>query len=301
MSKEDDTHSVSTTRLAGRWSQERRLEFIDFRLRWDGRLNRGDIVDYFGISIPQASLDIARYLEVAPGNLVYDRRSRVYLATETFKPVFPESGPQRFLNELLARASGIVGPETSFIGWQPSTAVAPSPARSLDADVLRAVLRAIREEHALQVLYQSMAKTEPTVRTLTPLAMAHDGFRWHVRAFCHSRLQCRDFVIARILKVNGVAPAGAKSADDLAWHNVLQLVLKPHPGLTEAKQRAIELDYGMTNGEVTLECREALLFYVLRRLGLEPRRPDTPEAQQIVLSNAPAIAPYLKSSDAGGG
>lgn len=52
-----------------RWGIERRLEFIDFRLFWEGRINRSDLTDQFGISTPQASADLARYQEMAPSNL----------------------------------------------------------------------------------------------------------------------------------------------------------------------------------------------------------------------------------------
>ena len=90
-----------------RWGQERRLEFIDFRLRWEGRLNRGDLMAFFGISVPQASLDIAKYLELAPENAAYDRSGKVYMPTESFRPIYPTNEPSRFLDELLARATGV--------------------------------------------------------------------------------------------------------------------------------------------------------------------------------------------------
>ena len=33
------------------WGQQQRLEFIDFRLFWEGRLNRSDLMDFFGMSL----------------------------------------------------------------------------------------------------------------------------------------------------------------------------------------------------------------------------------------------------------
>ena len=120
--------------LPTRWGPEKRLEFIDFRLRWDGRLNRGDISDFFGISTPQASLDISRYLEMAPLNAVYDRSERSYVATRDFQPVFPSSQAQKYLNDLLMQAYGILDQGVSFSGWLPSVAVAPTPARTLQAE-----------------------------------------------------------------------------------------------------------------------------------------------------------------------
>ena len=46
-----------------RWSVEQRLEFIDFLLYWGGRVNRRNLIDHFGISLPQASSDLTLYQE----------------------------------------------------------------------------------------------------------------------------------------------------------------------------------------------------------------------------------------------
>ena len=66
------------------WSVERRLEFIDFRLYWEGRINRIDLKNFFGISIPQASADLRKYQELAPKNIDYDKKNKHYFATEKF-------------------------------------------------------------------------------------------------------------------------------------------------------------------------------------------------------------------------
>ena len=55
-----------------RWGVERRLEFIEFRLFWEGRVNRRDIMRTFGVSMNQASADVTRYVGMAPKNTVYD-------------------------------------------------------------------------------------------------------------------------------------------------------------------------------------------------------------------------------------
>jgi hypothetical protein len=54
----------------------------------------------------------------------------------------------------------------------------------------------------------------------------------------------------------------------------------------------------MSDGEVVLECRQAVLFYALRRLGLlEPDTAD-PQAQQIVLRNRSAVMKFLPKANA---
>ena len=111
--------AASSGKASAKWSQERRLEFVDYRLQWEGQLNRSDLMDLFGISVPQASLDLARYMELAPENMRYDRSARVYLAGERFKPVFNTGDPGRYLNDLLGLVSGLGSKDSSFIGWMP--------------------------------------------------------------------------------------------------------------------------------------------------------------------------------------
>jgi hypothetical protein len=283
-------------RSTGRWSQDRRLEFIDFRLRWDGKINRSDLTDFFGLSVPQASLDIAKYTELAPKNLNYDRSCRTYVATQTFRPVFPSSSTGRFLSELLAQAADLDGARASFVAWAPPVATVPSPGRTFQVDVLVALLKAIRERIAVQVTYQSLTRPQPTTRTLSPHALAHDGFRWHVRAYCHSREDFRDFVIARMLSFEGFAECGDEAAKDVEWHTIVPLVLTPHPKLSQSHRLAIELDYGMEQGQVEFHCRQAFLFYALRHLRLDETASARPEAQQIELKNRADVDRYMRAS-----
>ena len=281
------------TRSVSRWGQDRRLEFIDWRLRWDGRINRSDLTTFFGISIPQASLDIAKYLEMAPDNAVYDRSARMYFAASKFKAVFATNTPERYFNELMMRAASVLPQELSFLGWTPPADLAPNPGRAVPAEILAPLLLATRERKQVLVNYQSMSAMEPTRRALSPHAVAHDGFRWHVRAYCHLREEFRDFIIPRILSVEVTGEPGTDAANDDAWHRKVTLVLGPNPALSAAARKVIELDYGMTRGQAKLECRQALLFYTLKRLGLLEGQEAPPEVQQIALVNRDEIARWL--------
>jgi hypothetical protein len=285
---ETSRERAETPLSGGRWSQRRRLEFIDFRLRWDGRLNRADLTDFFGISIPQASLDIARYGELAPANMHYDRSARVYLAGPEFSAVYSASSSRHYLDEVLACASGTQAEGPGLLGYSPPVATLPRLTRVVSTDILVALVRAMREKTGLRVRYQSLTRAEPAERALSPHALGHDGHRWHVRAYCHLRGAFRDFVIGRILSVDGHSAAARSGSEDVAWHRMVRLVLAPHPKLAAAHRRAIALDYGMVDGTLEIECRQALLFYVLRHLRLD--RPGvSPEEQQVVLKNARAI------------
>lgn len=83
---------------------------------------------------------------------------------------------------------------------------------------------------------------------------------------------------------------------DRAWSTEVELVLAPHPKLAKPKRLAIELDYGMVQGEARLTCRQALLFYVLRHLGLDRAETDIPEAAQVVLKNRKSLERYLPAT-----
>ena len=110
-------NSISTT---ARWGQERRLEFIDFRLLWDRTVNRGDLVDFFGISTQQASTDLAMYMKIAPQNIEYDKSQKTYRATSGFKPVIARNDSHGFLNELAGLVTGSLKPSAS-LNWMAST------------------------------------------------------------------------------------------------------------------------------------------------------------------------------------
>jgi WYL domain len=276
-----------------RWGQERRIEFIDFRLQWDGRVNRSDLIEFFRISVPQASLDFARYLELAPQNIEYDRSEKAYLATPQFRPLVATGEAQGYLNQLLGVSSQVLEREASFLGWTPPLGAVSFPGRKIEASVLRSVLAAIRRKRMLQVEYQSMNRPNSTVRRISPHAVGFDGFRWHVRAYCHEHHDFRDFVFARILTVASDEESTADPLNDAAWINMVDVVLAPHPELEEGQRRAIELDYGMQDGRVSFQTRQALLFYVLRRLGLDRPAQGTPQSQQIVLVNRDALQPFL--------
>ncbi|WP_413786087.1 WYL domain-containing protein [Acinetobacter ursingii] len=55
-----------------------------------------------------------------------------------------------------------------------------------------------------------------------------DGHRWHVRAFCRTRKDFRDFVLARIITAETLDEAVVSSEQDIAWHTYITLVLSLH-------------------------------------------------------------------------
>jgi hypothetical protein len=66
-----------------------RLQFIECMLANYGTINRAVLGDYFDMSTVQASLDINLYVDLAPGNLVYDPSAKTYRRTEQFTRLWP--------------------------------------------------------------------------------------------------------------------------------------------------------------------------------------------------------------------
>ncbi|MRI43121.1 hypothetical protein D5301_12845 [Stenotrophomonas sp. MH181796] len=72
------------------YAVEQRLRLIDFLLARYGRVNRGALMDYFGISMPQASLDLQHYQErTGSGQIRYDATTRAYVCDAGFKRCWP--------------------------------------------------------------------------------------------------------------------------------------------------------------------------------------------------------------------
>ncbi|PTQ74631.1 helix-turn-helix transcriptional regulator [Celeribacter persicus] len=269
-----------------KWGVERRLEFIEFRLYWEGGVNRSDIVEAFDVSVPQASKDLTLYQERAPHNAVYDKSAKRYVASSEFQPCFLKPDAGQYLNQLRSVAEGILASSESWIARSPPYAGPPVPARGVKNDTLRTVLEAIRHNEAVEIKYQSLSSDDPRWRWIAPHAIGFDGYRWHVRAFCDVDKTFKDFLLSRVLEIKSFRPSEVSPEDDADWNEFITLEIGPHPDLSESQKRIIGLDYGMRGGRARLRVRKALRYYALRRLGLDtPPEARRPQDQQIVLLN----------------
>lgn len=270
-----------------RWGVEQRLEFIEFRLFWEGQVNRGDLMETFGVSVNQASTDLNRYIGMAPDNMVYDKSARTYIRGSAFDPLFLKPDASRYLSQLRSVTDDILDPSDAWIGQLPSYDAAPTPVRGVNAKTLRSVIAAIRRSEAIEVKYQSLSRPEPRWRWIAPHAIGFDGFRWHTRAFCLTDRSFKDFLLSRIIETRATLPSEVGPDADADWNEQVTLEIGPHPELSDTQQKVIALDYGMKGGKAKIPVRKALLYYALKRLGLDTD-PAARRAQdqQIVLLNA---------------
>ncbi|MGN0894527.1 MAG: WYL domain-containing protein [Succinivibrio sp.] len=306
---------------SNKWSRKRRIEFIDFRLCVDGKINRSDLVSFFGISIPQASLDLSFYRELVKNsqpprqNLIYDVHQKVYLRSDDFRPVYPElCDSSMFFNDLYLKAKDELPPSKNFFGFIPDVGLAclMPPKRIISDSVLTNLLDAIRSHMALHVVYKSLSSDVNEDFLIAPHSFAFDGVRWHVRAYCYDRHGFRDYVLSRIVDSdapktnapsdrfpdplgNGFREVGTGNKDDADWNQLVTLKLTANPQLPEHVRLAIELDYGLDKGGVLeYQVKKALLFYAVRSMSLTSEYDNLPpERRQLVLVNKEEIESLL--------
>lgn len=296
--REEQTDMVEAVDNLNR-NQENRLEFLEFRLFWEGTIRRGDLQQEFDISAPQATADFRKYQEIAKGNLDYDLKRSTYTASPEFKPVIYKPDARNFLTELRLISDHVI-PESDYrLSKIPTFAVVPLVRRRASEAKLRKVVQAVLRKKAVYVLYQSMRAEEPQRRWIEPHALAFDGSRWHVRAWCHRRWEFRDFVLARMLEVTKDRDANIDTKLDKEWNVSLDFRIGPNPKLSKWEQAAVEYDYDMKGGETVVPCRVSLSWYLERHLGLDLDVTKLPaQRQQIVLLNRGEIEKTRKQAKA---
>lgn len=264
------------------WTQNRRFEFVEWKLFWEGQLNRSDLESGFDISTPQASVDLRNYRELAGENIEYDSTAKAFLPTVNMKPIFLKPSADRLLLQLRAWLTNALPRRDLWFKNMPSIDMAPDIVRHVDAECLRRILQTIRTRTAIEVQYQSLTNTR--WRKIAPHALAFDGYRWHVRAWACDRGDFRDFVLSRISELGAIEAADYDPNDDIEWNTKATLELFPHPGLTEEQSLAIQRDFNMCDGKREIEVRLSMAYYFINRMNLDLS--DLPPARaQIYLKN----------------
>lgn len=240
----------------------------------------------FGISAPQASDDISRYLDLAPGNLEYDRVKKAFVATPGFRPHVTLPDARQYLTQLLLLADDVIETSESWLGDLPMRAVMPRVRRRLENETLRPIVSAIRQRRAIEICYQSMSTPDPIRRWIAPHALVYDGARWHARSWCFNRSRFTDFVLARILSIGDSRQSNIDAVIDREWQEILTIRLAPHPELSESQRQAIEMDYGMVEGSIGIPMRLCMTWYFERHYGLDiPTNLLPPSRRQIFIQN----------------
>lgn len=279
-------------------NQRERLWQIDFLARFRGQVTRHDLVHRFGIALSNATRDFSLYRQLAPNNLDYDHRYKVYRRTIGFQPLFTYDREHTLQTLTLGQGVGLDACA------QPILVDAAPTLNQPDLDILAAISRAIYAGRALSIRYVSISSGE-TSREVVPHSLVNTGLRWHTRAYCRTHAEFRDFVLTRITAAEeltrSVEDVAESLAQDQEWNRSVTLELIPHPRATHA--RAIELDYGLAPGQsMQLSVRAATAGYLLRRWGVDCsiKAELSPNEYQLALRDPKSVAAQANLSIAPG-
>ena len=248
------------------WAARERLRMLEMLLWWRGWVGRSDLLERFGISAAQASSDFQKYLEMNGREISYQTSRKRYEAKEGFACRLHEPTLEEAVRVLLA---GDVRPEavgTLRDGTAEKVAILSLPKRAAQPGIARRVFVALLAGQRLRVFYHSLSSNAATWRYLRPAALAWDGRRWNVRAWCENRREWRDFVLGRMGKAEWPEPAGEDLPVDEDWQTWETVRLRINPALGPEARAALKMDYGLENEVMEVRVRRALRGYLLAEM-----------------------------------
>ena len=249
-----------------KWDRRLRLQFIEVVAYWEGSISTHRLMQQFGITRPQAINDFNLYLEMFPNTLEYEQGGRKYVMVAETPPFCPEeSGLNNYMTLLT------IG---SMPDWL-ETLGFPAPfVRKVNASVVSQVLLALRTNRMARIKYQALESASEEERIIKPTKLVNTGFRWHIRALRqkNDELVYRDFLLPRFTEFLGFVHTGFENEpEDNDWNTEVTLNFEVNPRIrNRERRRIIEEEFGMTDGELQVETRAALVKYVLDCYTIDP-------------------------------
>jgi len=273
-------------------TQKERLSHIDFRLMFLGVMQRGDLIQRFGMKEAAATRDIALYRKLAANNISYNTKERSYFYNAQFVPLF-EYTSERAL-AALSRGFG-----DDFVGVHSKsmlTCEIPAQLSITQLETLSVLTRAIFQRQVVKVKYYSLSSGAST-REIVPFALVDNGLRWHIRAYDRKRSRFTDFVVNRMEKPqiieSTIEEHETKEADN-QWNRIVELEIVPHPALDHPE--TIAMDYAMqknnsNNPMLNINVRAAVAGYLLRRWNIDCSEDHSLRGNEyhLWLKNYPAL------------
>ncbi|WP_394225961.1 WYL domain-containing transcriptional regulator [Pseudoalteromonas spongiae] len=270
------------------YAQKQRLAYIDFKLMFTGSLTRNEIIQRFECGTAAASRDLALYKELAPKNLTYNTTDRQYVVESNFKPLFNHDA-----RKTLIKLANEISDGFDSISDTKFPVEAPSALNVPDLMIVARISQAIFQNKAVNIIYTSL-NSGSGARDIVPHSIVDNGLRWQVRAYDRKSEEFRDFVLTRITKAtvkSGISKEQENKEQDKDWNTFISLELVPHPKNIQ-QPTAIELDYGMIDGIMTVQTRAALTGYLLRRWNVDcsDNAELTSSEYQLYLNNKQLIS-----------
>lgn len=160
--------------------------------------------------------------------------------------------------------------------------------------IFSVIFQAIKRQQGLRINYKSMNNPLGKERLVFPHALVRAPRRWHMRAWCTERLDFIDFTLGRISAAvsdsTSYQTTDRSREQDMRWMNVVDLLIAPHPGLTEDQRKMIAGEFFPGAVSLRLKVRECLAPYIVQdlRLAVDISK-QTPPEYQLALLNGSAL------------
>ncbi len=252
------------------WAARERLRAVEMMLWWRGWAGRSDLVERFGLSSAQASSDFQKYLELNGTRVFYQTSRKRYETSEGFDCRMHAPTLEEAVKVFLGGEVGAGMPVGASAGEvSEKLSVLSLPKREAPVGIARRIFVALLAGARVRVFYRSVNSNELAWRYLRPGALAWDGRRWHVRAWCEKRKDWRDFVLGRMAKAEWPEEAEGEVPADVEWETWETLRLRINPKLGKEAKASLRMDYGMEGETMEIRVRLALKKYLLAELYID--------------------------------
>ncbi|ELA8470392.1 TPA: WYL domain-containing protein [Vibrio alginolyticus] len=275
----------------GNQSKAVRLAFIDFKVRFSGRIYRTEIVDEFGVSEPLATKDLNEYKQLTQQNNIHPKSHQIKL--DTYSPLVSIDARKAL--------------EMHFEGFcrhklhnheSPYYKRACDLKTDLDPNAVAVITRAITDRKRVVGEYISANSDNRNIRTLEPSTVFFDGLNWVFRAkdikedSNHSIF--KSFHFSRFESIRPTNEDSLSSVnDDSEWNTLIPIQLSLHPNLDDKGKEAIRIEFGMGNDEDLVVVEKAVFAWSL----LERWSVDSGTTPCKIPTEANRFNFYLKNAD----
>lgn len=245
--------------------QLQRLKYIDLCAYVLGFINRKSLMNRFEVKEAWATRDFGAYQELSGDRLIYDHAMKGYRPADWFSPLYNHQSTDAI--QLLSEGSQKIVCEEGFIHNSYSYSI---KAVEPKLDKIYNVLRALNLKKKVYVEYLSRSSGKQQ-RLIAPHSLIRTGCFEYVRAFDHKSGEFRTFKLNRIISSKLVDHAPSleqEKSSDHEWNQLVTLHIVANEGLTD--KEAIEYDFGLINGELTIVLKKAMIMYFLMDWNIAP-------------------------------
>lgn len=245
--------------------QLKRINFIDLCAYVLGYVNRPLLMNRFDIKDALAAKDFSAYRAMAGDRLIYDPSLRAYKPTDWFSPLFEHKVSDAL--QLLSHGSQNIICEQRFAMQAYSYAIASTEP---NLENIHCVLRALHLNKKVEINYISRSSGEQS-RLIAPHTLIRTGCFQYIRGYDHKSGEFRNFKLNRIRSSNFINASVSNDQVkevDVDWNTIVRLTIISNKALTN--REAIEYDFGLTDGTLTVDIKKAMIHYFLMDWSIAP-------------------------------